>query len=117
MSVSRLLTPSSLTLRWTLWRRPRPPPGGGAPGSSASGPDGPFGLPGVFGAGRSRTEEYRGASGLRRTDVSVGGFQTNLERCIFSPPGHWAPPVPDRVRTDLRQLWLPRSLGDRTPAA
>jgi hypothetical protein len=36
---------------------------------------------------------------------------------FFSPSGLRVPPVPDRAGTDLRQLWLPRSVGDRTPAA
>jgi hypothetical protein len=77
MSVRRLLTPSSLTLRWTRFD------GALSPEPGAPGPSGPPGFPAASGAGRSRTEEYNQALPAS-ADNAVAWFQANLT-LISSP--------------------------------
>src|SRR5437899_1575422 len=87
MSVSRLLTPSSTTLRCT---RPRRGPSSGPPGPD--GPSGPCGWP-ASDDGRSRTEEYTGPSRPRRTATLAA---------VRRRPSHSGPVVVSDIGPSLR---------------
>ncbi len=66
-----------------------PAPGRGAPEPSAPGPEGPSGLPGVSGAGRSRTEEYRGAypsSGKEAPRASADNHKSRQFSAVLGQP-------------------------------